>query len=170
MQWRSQSRRQQCTGLGVCSGTIKRGRLEAVIVVMTISFKRPSLCATTHFGYTFLDLESLTPMGKEPSWDIKNPLSKKFFIFKKCPILMILWNFPNQPKSHPSAIFGKKHAFFMKIFGQNLKTIQKHPKEGPETQKKFFSCFPPFLGFFYKKLNFGPQFGGEYHILIFSQA
>ena len=132
--------------------------------------KRPSLCATTHFGYTFLDLESLTPMGKEPSWDIKNPLSKKFFIFKKCPILMILWNFPNQPKSHPSAIFGKKHAFFMKIFGQNLKTIQKHPKEGPETQKKFFSCFPPFLGFFYKKLNFGPQFGGEYHILIFSQA
>ena len=133
-------------------------------------FKRPSLCATTHFGYTFLDLESLTPMGKEPSWDIKNPLSKKFFIFKKCPILMILWNFPNQPKSHPSAIFGKKHAFFMKIFGQNLKTIQKHPKEGPETQKKIFSCFPPFLGFFYKKLNFGPQFGGEYHILIFSQA
>ena len=134
------------------------------------SFKRPSLCATTHFGYTFLDLESLTPMGKEPSWDIKNPLSKKFFIFKKCPILMILWNFPNQPKSHPSAISGKKHAFFMKIFGQNLKTIQKHPKEGPETQKKIFSCFPPFLGFFYKKLNFGPQFGGEYHILIFSQA
>ena len=58
----------------------------------------------------------------------------------------------------------------MKIFGQNLKTIQKHPKEGPETQKKFFSRFPPFLGFFYKKLNFGPQFGGEYHILIFSQA
>ena len=53
-------------------------------------FKRPSLCATTHFGYTFLDLESLTPMGKEPSWDIKNPLSKKFFILKKCPILMIL--------------------------------------------------------------------------------
>ena len=134
------------------------------------NLKRPSLCATTHFGYTFLDLESLTPMGKEPSWDIKNPLSKKFFIFKKCPILMILWNFPNQPKSHPSAIFGKKHAFFMKIFGQNLKTIQKHPKEGPETQKKIFSCFPPFLGFFYKKLNFGPQFGGEYHILIFSQA
>ena len=83
---------------------------------------------------------------------------------------MILWNFPNQPKSHPSAIFGKKHAFFIKIFGQNLKTIQKHPKEGPETQKKIFSCFPPFLGFFYKKLNFGPQFGGEYHILIFSQA
>ena len=136
-----------------------------------ISFKRDSLCATTHFGYTFLDLESLTPMGKEPPWDIKNPLSKKFFIFKKCPILMILWNFPNRPKSHPSSIFGKKHAFFMKIFGQNLKTIQKHPKEGPETQKKnFFSCFPPFLGFFYKKLNFGPQFGGEYHILIFSQA
>ena len=132
--------------------------------------KRPSLCATTHFGYTFLDLESLTPMGKEPPWDIKNPLSKKFFIFKKCPILMILWNFPNRPKSHPSSIFGKKHAFFMKIFGQNLKTIQKHPKECPETQKKFFSCFPPFLGFFYKKLNFGPQFGGEYHILIFSQA
>ena len=57
---------------------------------------------------------------------------------------MILWNFPNQPKSHPSAIFVKKHAFFMKIFGQNLKTIQKHPKEGPETQKKIFHAFPLF--------------------------
>ena len=107
-----------------------------------ISFK--SLCATTHFGYTFLHLWSLTPRGKEPPWDIKNPLSKIFFIIKKCPILMILWNFGNQPKFHPFACFGKKHAFFMKIFGQNLKTIQKHPKEGPETQKKIFSCFPPF--------------------------
>ena len=27
-----------CTGLGVCSGTVKRGSLEAVIVVMTKSF------------------------------------------------------------------------------------------------------------------------------------
>ena len=83
---------------------------------------------------------------------------------------MILWNFWNPPKFHPFACFGKKHAFFMKIFGQNLKIIQKHPKEGPETQKNKFSCFPPFLGFFYKKMNFGPQFGGEYHILVFSQA
>ena len=57
----------------------------------------------------------------------------------------------------------------MKIFGQNLKTIQKHPKECPETQKKIFSCFPPFLGFFYKKLNFGPQFGGEPQMLDFFQ-
>ena len=57
----------------------------------------------------------------------------------------------------------------MKIFGQNLKTIQKHPKEHPETQKKFFSSFPPFLGFFYKKLNFGPQFGGEPQMLLFFQ-
>ena len=95
-------------------------------------------------------------MGKEPSWDIKNPLSKKFFIFKKCPILMILWNFPNQPKSHPSAIFGKKHAFFMKIFGQNLKTIQKHPKEGPETQKKKFFMLSPFFRIFLQKIEFRP--------------
>ena len=58
----------------------------------------------------------------------------------------------------------------MKIFGQNLKTIQKHSKERPETQKNKFSCFSPFLGFFYKKINFAPQFGGEYHILVFSQA
>ena len=57
----------------------------------------------------------------------------------------------------------------MKIFGQNLKTIQKHPKEHPETQKKNFSSFPPFLGFFYKKLNFGPQFGGEPQMLLFFQ-
>ena len=57
----------------------------------------------------------------------------------------------------------------MKIFGQNLKTIQKHPKEHPETQKIIFSSFPPFLGFFYKKLNFGPQFGGEPQMLLFFQ-
>ena len=44
----------------------------------------------------------------------------------------------------------------MKIFGQNLKTIQKHPKEHPETQKKFFSSFPPFLGFFLQKIELRP--------------
>ena len=39
----------------------------------------------------------------------------------------------------------------MKIFGQNLKTIQKHPKEGPETQKKKFHAFPLFEGFCTKR-------------------
>ena len=40
----------------------------------------------------------------------------------------------------------------MKIFGQNLKTIQKHPKEGPETQKKnLFHAFPLFKGFCTKR-------------------
>ena len=121
-----------------------------------ISFKRDSLCATTHFGYTFLHLWSLTPRGKDPPWDINNPLSKKIFIIKKCQILRILWNFPKQPKSHPISIFGKKHAFFMKIFGQNLKTIQKHPKEGPETQKKIFFMLSPFLRVFVQKDEFRP--------------
>ena len=35
----------------------------------------------------------------------------------------------------------------MRIFGQKLKTIQKHPKKGPETQKNFFNAFPLFQGF-----------------------
>ena len=56
----------------------------------------------------------------------------------------------------------------MKIFDQKLKTVQKHPKEGPETQKKIFFHALPLFGVFVQKTNFGPQFGGEYHKLIFS--
>ena len=44
----------------------------------------------------------------------------------------------------------------MKIFGQNLKTIQKHPKEGPETQKKIFFMLSPFLRVFVQKDEFRP--------------
>ena len=44
----------------------------------------------------------------------------------------------------------------MKIFGQNLKTIQKHPKEGPETQKKFFFMLSPFFRVFVQKDEFRP--------------
>ena len=57
----------------------------------------------------------------------------------------------------------------MKIFGQNLKTIQNIQKNTLKLKKKNFSSFPPFLGFFYKKLNFGPQFGGEPQMLLFFQ-
>ena len=61
----------------------------------------------------------------------------------------------------------KKHAFFMKNFSQNLKTVQKHTKEDPETQKKNIKLFIFVKVFFYKKINFGPHFGGKYHILVF---
>ena len=119
--------------------------------------KRHSLCATTHFGYTFLDLESLTPMGKEPSWDIKNPLSKKFFIFKKCPILMILWNFPNQPKSHPSAIFDKKNIHFSwKILTKTSKLLKNIQKKALKLKKINFHALLLFKFFFLQKIEFRP--------------
>ena len=46
----------------------------------------------------------------------------------------------------------------MKAFGQKLKTFQKHSKNYPETQKKILFKLSLFLTFFYKNLNFGPQF------------